>query len=113
MVLREDRGVVVSLRVLLLVGFVLPAALFGAVAWLDRTTALRQGQLRISKTADALAEHARKVVETGDLVLDRVLERINAVSWAEIAASPAEHAFLLGLARRLPQLESIFLTDPT
>jgi two-component system NtrC family sensor kinase len=112
-VLREDRGVVVSLRVLLLVGFVLPAALFGAVAWLDRTTALRQGQLRISKTADALAEHARKVVETGDLVLDRVLERINAVSWAEIAASPAEHAFLLGLARRLPQLESIFLTDPT
>jgi signal transduction histidine kinase len=96
---------------LLVVASVLvPATLFGAVALKDRRDTLREGEASAARTAAVLREHASKVFETGQLVLDRVDGRIRAQSWAEIAA-PDTSAFLARIKAPLEQVVSIWITD--
>jgi signal transduction histidine kinase/ActR/RegA family two-component response regulator len=92
---------------------VFPAALFGGLAWIDYQVESERMRDEVAATTGVLAEHAQTMVETADLVLTRVLDQIAGQDWAEIAASPRTHAVLLRLERELPQIEAVFLVDPT
>src|SRR4026209_1030936 len=81
----------------------IPAVLFGAAAWYDHEVALRAAREQVSSTADALAEHARTVLSSAELVLDRVADRMGGASYDSLADSSWLHAHLLRVARELPE----------
>ena len=89
----------------------IPAILFGAAAWYDHEISLRAAREQVSSTADALAEHARTVLSSAELVLDRVADRIDNASFESLATSSWLHDRLLQIARDLPEVESIFVVD--
>jgi signal transduction histidine kinase len=99
-------------RPALLVAALLPLLLFVGIAWFDHRLELDRTREHATATADALAEHAQKVVETADLVLARILDHVQALNWATIGTSEDVHQFLLALKHELPQLESAFLVSP-
>ena len=55
---------------------VLPAALFLGLAWVDYRDELARTRNDVATATNALAEHARTVVESVDLVIARVMEHI-------------------------------------
>ncbi|HEY8614492.1 MAG TPA: hypothetical protein VIL69_24790, partial [Roseomonas sp.] len=73
-------------RLLVVASVVGPAGLFTAAALHNRADVLREGKAAVERTATVMDEHARKVFETGELVLGRVDGRISGLNWDEIAA---------------------------
>ncbi len=90
---------------------VLPALLFGGLAWIDYGLELERTRDDVI-TSNAVAEHARTVVETADLVISRVLNHIDRQDWPTLASTPGIHEFLDQLRHELPQIEAVFLIDP-
>ncbi|HTI80584.1 MAG TPA: ATP-binding protein [Acetobacteraceae bacterium] len=90
----------------------MPTLLFGGLAWVDYWVELERSRNDVITTANAIAEHARTVVETADLAITHVLDRIDRQDWPTLAASPETHAFLDRLRRELPQIEAVYLIDP-
>ncbi len=90
----------------------IPAVLFGAAAWYDHEVSLRAAREQVSATADSLAEHARTVLSSAELVLDRVADRIGNASWQEIGVSSWPHDHLRHVAKDLREVESIFVVEP-
>ena len=97
-------------RVLVAASVVLPALLFGAAAMHNRLDVLREGQASVSRSVTVMDEHARKVFETGELVLGRVDDRVRGMDWGEIAA-PETSDFLARLEAPLAQVVSVWVTD--
>ncbi|HYZ61634.1 MAG TPA: ATP-binding protein, partial [Acetobacteraceae bacterium] len=62
------------------------------------------------RTAWIMDEHARKVMETGELALGRVNDRIEGMSWDQIA-QPEASQFLARLKASLQQVVSIWIAD--
>jgi signal transduction histidine kinase len=91
----------------------IPAVLFGAAAWYDHEVSLRAAHEQVSAAADGLAEHARTVLSSAELVLDRVADRIGNAGWEEIGASSWLHDHLRHIAMDLREVESIFVVDPS
>jgi signal transduction histidine kinase len=91
---------------------VFPALLFGGLAWIDYRVELQRTRNDVVTATAALAEHAQTVVQTVELVLARVLDRIDHQDWATLAGSPETHDFLARLRDELPQVEAVFLVDP-
>ena len=102
-----------SLRVhfaLIVASLLVPAGLFAAAAWQNRTDVLREGADTVQRTATIMQEHTRKVVETQELALARVDDYVERMSWDEIA-SPETSAFLARLQGRFEQAISIWIAD--
>ncbi|MBI0534793.1 response regulator [Roseomonas sp. KE2513] len=97
-------------RVLVAASVLMPLGLFAAAAAHNRADVLRQGEAAVVRTVTVMDEHARKVFETGELLLGRVDDRIRGMGWDEIA-SPAMNDFLAGLIAPLEQVVSIWVTD--
>ncbi|RKK03838.1 response regulator [Pseudoroseomonas wenyumeiae] len=97
-------------KLMLAASLLVPAGLFSAAALHNRAEVLREGQDALTRTTSVMDEHARKVFETGDLVLGRLDDRIHNLSWSEISA-PETSAFLAQLKARLEQVVSIWVTD--
>jgi signal transduction histidine kinase/ActR/RegA family two-component response regulator len=91
---------------------VLPALLFGGLAGIDYRLELQRTHNDVVTATAALAEHAQTVVETVELVLARVLDRISGQDWSALAGSSETHDFLVRLRDELPQVEAVFLVDP-
>ena len=89
-----------------------PLLLFVAAAAYDYTKEKSDARRQVVATADALAEHAQKVIDTSMLVQTMVAERIGAVSWDRMAGDVDLHAFLVRIAQSLPQFESVYLIGP-
>lgn len=90
----------------------MPLLLLAGFAWFDYDQVRSRARDHVETTADALAEHAQKVIETVDLVLARVLDRVEDRDWGSIAESRDVHDFLYTLDVELPQIESVFLVAP-
>jgi two-component system NtrC family sensor kinase len=109
---QSGRNTVSAARVLIWLSVLLPLSLFLAAAWYDRAGELKLAEERVAATTDTLAEHAKSVLQSVDLVLYRVADRVEGKSWGEIRASQDLHRFLATLRESLPQVESIFLVAP-
>ncbi len=90
----------------------LPLAAFVGAAAYDYESVVDRAQTEASSTADALAEHARAVLQTVDVVLGRVEDRIGGLDWPAIGKSEDIYRFLMSVQESLPEAESIFLVDP-
>lgn len=99
-------------RTLRMACIVLPAILFGGLAWVDYWVELGRTRNDVVTATNAVAEHARTVVETVDLVISRVLDHISQQDWQTLATSIETHEFLDRLRHELPQLEAVYLIDP-
>jgi signal transduction histidine kinase len=97
---------------LVLGALLLPATLYGVVAWQDRVGVLQQTEQNVQSTAQVLAEHADNVFETHRLIANLVNEHIRGMGWSEIAASRAVHEFLADIIRDQPRVRSLWLVDP-
>jgi signal transduction histidine kinase/ActR/RegA family two-component response regulator len=101
-----------SFRALLALSFLVPLLLFLGAAWYDYTQEASSEQRQIISTTDALAEHAQKVLDTSELVLSLMTDRVRGMDWTQIRSDLGLHSFLVQLTHQLPQFESAFLVDP-
>jgi len=99
-------------HVLLALSVALPLAAFGAAALYDHDAVVGRAEADASSTADALAEHARAVMETVNSVLSRIEDRVTDLDWPTIDQSQDIYRFLVGVQQSLPEAESVFLVDP-
>ncbi|HET7593934.1 MAG TPA: ATP-binding protein [Stellaceae bacterium] len=95
-------GTLRPLKLLLAAVIVVPLALFGGAAWLNYRWSLEEAQAQLTRTTDAVHEHALKVFQTNELALDRIAERFGELDWRQIATDPAVHAYLKHLAGDVP-----------
>src|SRR6266851_6456734 len=68
------RATAQSLRALLVAALAVPLLLFAAFAWQSRNQELSEAASHVRTTTDLLYEHALKLLEVNQLVLDRVDE---------------------------------------
>ncbi|HLZ78045.1 MAG TPA: response regulator [Sphingomonas sp.] len=99
-------------RPLRLACIVLPALLFGGLAWVDYWLELQRTRVDVITSVNAVAEHARTVMETANLVISRVLNHIDQQTWPALATTRETHEFLDQLRQELPQIEAVYLIDP-
>ena len=91
----------------------IPLLLFVVVAAQDRQIILREAERDVSDRADIFYEHARKVFETHELIAEAIDGRIRSMSWDEIATSRSLHDYLRELQARYPQVQGLWLVDPS
>ena len=94
------------------VAILIPAVLFGAIAWRDRLEILHDVERTAQLGSSAFEQHARNVFQTHSLVASLVNEHIAGTSWEEIASSQVLHRYLAEVAQRFPQMRSLWLIDP-
>ncbi len=100
-------------RVLAAAAVLVPALLFGVIAAHDRVRVLDDLARAVRDQTDIFHQHALNVFETRALVAERIAERLAGMEWDEIARSEPLHAFLQALHGKFPQVEAIWLADPT
>ncbi len=83
---------------------ILPVLLFVGAAWINYRWAWDEAEGQLSRTTDAVHEHALKVFETNELILDRIAERFGDLSWQQIESSAAVHHYLVQLAQTVPHV---------
>jgi two-component system NtrC family sensor kinase len=105
-------GAVIALRILLVASLVLPALLFAYGAAVSHRDHFATAQEQLRRTTDILREHATKVLETDELVIDRVNEIVAGMTDDDILANERElHERLRALIRNLPQILDIFVVS--
>ena len=99
-------------RLLLAASILLPALLFAAAAWQNHNDVMRENHDTLVRTAAMMQEHARKVMETAELAIGEIDQRIDDQDWARISA-PSTNDFLRRLKAPLDQFVSLWIADAT
>lgn len=98
---------------LVLGALLLPALLYGAIAWQERVIVLEQARQRLQNTTRILAEHAADIFQTYNLVDEMVGEHVHGMGWTEIASSSSLHEYLANIVKAEPRITAISLIDPS
>jgi two-component system NtrC family sensor kinase len=97
---------------LIVASLIAPLSFFGLIAGQSRRSTLATADQQISGTVRLLREHAQKVLDTDELVIEQA-DRLSAgMSWDDIARSESLHRELRRLDDQLPQIRGIFLIAP-
>jgi len=105
-------GTLRPLKLLLAAVIILPLVLFAGAAWLNYQWSFEEAQAQLTRTTDAVHEHALKIFQTNELVLDRIAERFGDRDWPGIASDPAVHAYLKHLAEDVPHVAVLGFIAP-
>ena len=105
------RSVRVS-QLLVLAAILVPAALFVGAAAINLNNIEQQVRQEVDSTTIILREHARKVLETEELVLARIADRLEGLSDEQVA-SPAVTAYLQEIRLPAEQEIAVWVTDAT
>ena len=108
MLSRPDRW----LAWLVAASLILPPIFFGLIAYQSRATTLAAADEQLVGTTRLLREHAEKVLETDELLIQQVDQLIVGMSWDDISRSEALHQKLKQLDEQLAQVRGIFLIAP-
>lgn len=102
-----------SLRVLLLASMLLPFLAAGLFSWQDYRRSMAGATRQVERITAVATEHALKVVDTNGLVLDRMGELLQGLSWPE-ARAQRERIYngLRGLDQRVNQLRVLHIVEP-
>ena len=95
---------------LFLASVTVPSLLFGLAAWDGHMRALATGRERVERTATILREHTQKVLETQELAIARVADRIEDLDDADIARAET-NLFLRSLAESLEPTVSMWISS--
>lgn len=90
---------------------VVPAVLLAASGWWSWRSIEREAIERAGRAAAAAAEHARRVLETQDTLLEAALSRVRDMEPAAIAADKSVYDFLVRLERNTFSSSATSLTD--
>src|ERR1700760_338076 len=102
-----------SFRALLLASIVGPALLFGAMAWWTWDQVKHDTAIAINRKVQMLTKDARRLLQSDAIVLARVTDRIQGLSWPEIADRQVELSReLAALVRGIGEIESVVVADP-
>jgi PAS domain S-box-containing protein len=97
----------------LLWGFCLfPLLLFAAFAVYQRDEALREGERAVARTIQILEEHALRVFEAQQLIMDQTDQYLADLSWDDIRMSEEVHRFLRQTAMASPHVDGLWLVPP-
>jgi len=97
-------------RLLIIASLLVPALAFAIAAVAKRADLLHTEEQTMLRVTDIVYEHARKVFQTGELVLDRIEDRVRGADW-ETIETPAMNAFLAELKKPLEHAVSIWISD--
>ncbi|MGJ3264954.1 MAG: sensor histidine kinase [Salinarimonas sp.] len=100
-----------ALPYFLVVAVLAPLVFFGLAAASDWRTIESDARDRIVYIRDAVAEHAKRVFQTHELVAVSIRERIGTMSWGEIGSSDDLHAYLMEIERSFEEVHEIWLVD--
>ena len=100
-------------RLLIAAALLIPALLFGAIAWEDRARVLRDTEQEALQTVDIFRQHALNVFETHELIAARISEHLRGMTWDEIVGAEALHHHLKKIQEDYPQVQGIWLADPS
>ena len=106
------RATIRVLRLLFAASVLVPALLLGAIALNRHAAALREATDSVSKTTRILQEHALKVLETHELVLDRIQGRLTGLDNETIRQSADIKDFLRRLDEPRDQIASLWIIGP-
>ncbi len=101
-----------ALRLLIVASIVVPMVLLAAVAAQDWRQLHAAAEQRAQRTAIVLREHALKVFETHELILDRMEERTRGMTWEDIDRSEELHRDLKRMAMGYDHLSSLLFVRP-
>jgi two-component system NtrC family sensor kinase len=97
---------------LIVASLVLPPTFYGLVAHQSRVATFAAADQQLVGTVRLLREHAEKVFDTDELVIEQVDRLTVGLSWDEIAHSEALHRQLKQLDDQLPQVNGIYVVAP-
>lgn len=101
------------LELVLVAVVVVPALVFGAAAYYDRTQLIQAAEKDARSGAAFSREHARKAIETQQLLIRELDRRVQAMTWDQIRASSASLATeIQTMHAGLPQVSAVGLIDP-
>ncbi|MGP9818772.1 sensor histidine kinase [Salinarimonas sp. NSM] len=100
-----------ALPYFLVVAVLAPLVFFGLAAADDWRAIESEARERIVYIRDAVAEHAKRVFQTHELVAVSIRGRIGGMSWDEIASSAELKAYLGEIERNFEEVHEIWLVD--
>ena len=100
-----------STLALLAVSILLPLILFALAAYQNRRDVVGAAERRVERTTRILHEHAMKVFETHQLMLDQINEHLPGVDWSKPSEVDALRGLLVHLGELLPQVADISVID--
>jgi len=106
-----DLKLVRLLRGVFAASILIPLALFAIVAWEGHREIYRDAERAILRQTAILYEHASKVLQAQELVIEQANDRIRGLPWAEIRSSAQVWSDLKRLAEQVQHVDSIFIVD--
>jgi two-component system NtrC family sensor kinase len=90
----------------------LPAAMFAAAAWQSHANAWQQAQADVDHAVRIANEHAQRLMQTHELVFDRIDEELSGLSDAQVIDSHDQiREQLLRTLQRVPALKTLSVWD--
>ena len=95
-------------RVAIVLAAVLPLTILGIAAWVTHRDAGREAQRRLDEIAKSAEEHAARVMDRNDVVMQQVLELLKDDDDASIRAREAElHGVAMAILQRFRDIRSL------
>ena len=89
-----------------------PLLLFAALAVTQREKTLRTGETAVARTVQVLEEHALRVFEAQELIIEQTDQYLGTMSWDDIRTSEEVNRFLKGVANASPHVDGLWLVPP-
>jgi signal transduction histidine kinase/ActR/RegA family two-component response regulator len=111
---RNQRRTLALLRAGIALGVTLPLILFCIVGAVRYQQVWREARANGERTVRIVGEHALKLFDTSEVLLDWTGELVNGQTDAQITANEAQlHAKLAALVKDLPQIQSVWVVGAT
>ena len=102
----------VSFKALLLATVLGPALLLAAMAWWTWDRVRRDAAVTIGRQVELLNEDTQRLLQSEAIILARVADRIDGLSWSEITArQPELDRNLRDLVTGIAEIERVFIAD--
>jgi signal transduction histidine kinase len=91
----------------------IPIVTLGIVAWQSHEVTTRDAKRDVQRFIEIFYNQALNVLQTQELISERVSERLAGMTWDEIDHSKAIQDYLKGITDNFPQAQAIWLADST
>ncbi len=99
------------LSLLLIAVAAVTVAVLSAFAWWTVLSATRQGEANVRQTAALLAEHTNGVLESAELILTEVADRVGARPWPDVETDLAFNGWMRAVAGHKKEISSLLVID--
>jgi two-component system NtrC family sensor kinase len=108
----DQRRTLALLRAGVVLGVILPLILFGIVAAVRYRQVWSESEASAERTARIVSEHALKLFDTTEVMLQRLGDLVEGQTDAQLGADEARlHQKMVGMVEGLPQVQSVWVVD--